>query len=46
MGSKARITEKERAPHRLYLVRGNLQPVAAEILRDKVDGLYPSDHYF
>lgn len=27
-------------------VRGNLQPVAAEILRDKVDGLYPSDHYF
>ena len=27
-------------------VRGNLQPVSAEILRDKVDGLYPSDHYF
>ena len=27
-------------------VRGNLRPVSAEILRDKVDGLYPSDHYF
>ena len=41
------ITEKERAPHRLYLRAGQI-PVtrAAEILRDKADGLYPSDHYF
>lgn len=25
---------------------GDLKPVATEIIRDKVDGLYPSDHYF
>lgn len=47
MGSKARITEKKNARRIDFIfVRGNLRPVSAEILRDKVDGLYPSDHYF
>lgn len=26
--------------------KGNVEPVAAEIIRDHVDGKYPSDHYF
>lgn len=46
MGSKARITEKNARRIDFIFVRGNLRPVSAEILRDKVDGLYPSDHYF
>ena len=28
------------------LFRGDVLPVAAEIIRDKVEGFFPSDHYF